>query len=563
MRRALPSLALMAFLSCLPICASPQSKGIKPVASGSISGQVMLEGRPVPGVVVTLMPRNSGPQSQPLAKVTTDGEGRFRLMNVAAGAFVIRAVALSFVSSEAQNFEQGKSIIVDEGEVIDGMNISLTRGAVISGRVTDANHQPLVETNIELKKVDEQGRNQPFTAFNFANPYAYRTDDRGEYRIYGLPAGRYKVSVGRAPNDGSLSGGQGGVYYLKTYHPDVTDEGRAEIVEVKEGEEATNIDITLAPTLKTYNATGRIVDAATGQPLANIYYGIGTIIESYGSSNGKTLGGRRFMGSRTTTRGEFRLNDLLPGRYAAIMGTDETTEGFAEPVPFEIKDEDVSGLEIRVRRGASVSGFATVEGTNDPKILALLQSVILNIQTTPAGLESLRINQPRIAADGSFRINGLRAGRVQIRAFNNSPNERLFLSRIEYNGKSQKELDLQDGEELAGVHLVFSFGSSVIRGQVNFENGASPEGAQYYISAVSREKDRQQSMSAVVDARGKFVIEGLVAGDYEVRLMPVGIPQRKAMPFIKKNITLQNGAEIQVTFNLDSNGNDKDEREKR
>jgi hypothetical protein len=554
MKSLIPSLMLVSYLVCLPPGTIAQSKDANPSAQGSISGQVRIEGKPAQGVIVALMPKNSSLQAQPLAKVQADAQGRFRLLNVATGTYVVRALAPGFISSEIQNFEQGKSVTVDEGETIDGVDFLLRRGAVITGRIVDANRQPLIETRVELRQVDEQNRSVPFYLMN---PFANRTDDRGVYRIFGLPAGRYKVSVGRAPGDGSLSIGQGGGYYLKTYHPNVTDESRAEIIEVKEGREAANIDITVAAALKTFSATGRIIDAATGQPLANINYGYGTL-----ASDGKALGSRGFAGNRSNARGEFSIDELVPGRYAAILWTDGTMEGFAEPAPFEIKDSNITGLEIRVQRGGSISGVAVLEGTNDPEIVALLQQQVLTAQETSMILGSGSLRPPRIAPDGSFRINGLPAGKIQIRAFTPSNERKLTLSRIEHNGTPQKEIELKAGEEVTDVRLIFVYGTGVIRGQVNFENGASPEGARFMVFVVPANKEGQQIMPITVDARGKFIIEGLTAGEYELRLQNILPAPGLSQQPVRKTVMVTSGAETQVTFVLDANGKDKEERDK-
>ncbi len=552
MQPAVPSLALMIFLFCLPLSLSAQSKQPQLAATATVSGQVTLDGKPAQGVVVILLPKNSGSQSQPLAKVTTDAQGRFRLAKIAAGAYVIRTLAPGFVSSETQNYEQGKSLILDEGETVNAVDFSLGRGAVITGRVEDDRHQPIIETYVELHRFDEQNHNLPL--FNF-NPNAARTDDRGIYRIFGLPAGRYKVSVGRAANDGGRVGGQANSY-LRTYHPDVTDESRAEIIEVNEGEEAANIDITVTSTLKTFTAKGRIVDGESGRPVANVMYGYGTIIESYGNSSGKVIGGTGTLGNRTTSRGEFTLDELLPGRYAVMVLDDGTLEGFAEPTYFEIKDADVNGLEIKFRNGASIRGEAVIEGTHDPQILSLLPNVLLRVTWTPPIEMNGFMRPSKVADDGSFRIGGLRSGKARIVILANNQ-KRLTLIRMEHNGVEKKEIDLKPGEPVTGVRLVLGYGSGVIRGQINFENEPMPEGARYVVAARHLKQDSLLSPDSVfVDARGRFVITGVFPGEYEVHLLGTGLPQA-----FKQIVKVTQNAETQVTFVIDAHGKTKEERD--
>src|ERR1044072_144312 len=168
------SLASMIFLLGLPPGAILQSKEAKPATTGTISGRITLDGKPAHGIIIALMAKNSSPQAPPLSKVNSDGEGRFRLLNIAAGTYVVRALAPGWISGDTQNFELGKSVTVDEGEAVNAVDISLRRGAVITGRVEEANHQPIIETYVELRRVDEQNQSMPVYLFN---AFDNRTDD--------------------------------------------------------------------------------------------------------------------------------------------------------------------------------------------------------------------------------------------------------------------------------------------------------------------------------------------------------------------------------------------------
>jgi hypothetical protein len=93
----------------------------------------------------------------------------------------------------------------------------------------------------------------------------YQTDDRGVYRIYGLPAGHYKLSAGDEGRGSGVMRAAG--YYPRTYYPDSSEIGKAAIIDVSEGGETKNIDIKLGRRALTYTVSGRIVDAEGGQPL--------------------------------------------------------------------------------------------------------------------------------------------------------------------------------------------------------------------------------------------------------------------------------------------------------
>jgi hypothetical protein len=91
------------------------------------------------------------------------------------------------------------------------------------------------------------------------------------------------------------------------------------------------------------------------------------------------------------------------------------------------------------------------------------------------------------------------------------------------------------------------------------------------LRVVARRLDADGPMtaSAAMDARGRFSVEGLLPGEYEVAvsLMIVtppspGIPpppsQIPPRTLAKQNVTVSNGAETQVTLTVDLSAKDKD-----
>ena len=94
-----------------------------------------------------------------------------------------------------------------------------------------------------------------------------RTDDRGVYRIYGLPEGRYLVSVGYASPERITSSR---AFYPRVFYPNASSESEAKVIEVSEGSEATDVDITVSDPKETRDVSGRVVDADTGQPVEGV-----------------------------------------------------------------------------------------------------------------------------------------------------------------------------------------------------------------------------------------------------------------------------------------------------
>ncbi|MEK6320174.1 MAG: carboxypeptidase-like regulatory domain-containing protein [Acidobacteriota bacterium] len=532
--------------------------------AGSITGRVTLGGKPAPRVTVMLAPANRALQQPPPARATTDEEGHFKLKALPAGSYtVLPHTPALVVAAETSMAQPGKTVTLGDGEEVEGIDFSLVKGGVITGRVTNAEGRPIVEQHVNLIRVDERGQRVSTPYFN---QFMFSTDDRGVYRLYGLSPGRYKVSVGDAPDSGMVRIGFGGGAYPRTFHPDVTDESNATAVEVSGGGEATHIDIKLGRASKSYVATGRIIDSDTGKPLANFQYGYGPITPEQ-----RMTGGFGWTGNRTNNIGEFRIEGVSPGRYAAFAVATEQVDFYSEPAVFEISDSDASAIEIKVRRGSSISGVAVIEGSEDADVLARISKLELRSYVQTEDLAAPAMPAIRMNPDGTFRITGLRPGKVRIslNTFGYEAAKGFSLMRVEREGAAQRDgIDVVAGENVSGVRVVIGYGTCVVRGQVRVQGGELTPDTRLRIMARRLESDSMPA-STVADARGRFTIEGLLPGEYEITLNPMFVtpsspgappppsrlPNRKP---VKQNVTVANGVETEVTLVLDLAAKDKD-----
>ena len=530
--------------------------------SGSITGRVTLGGNPAARVTVMLTPSDRGPQQSPATRVTTDEDGRFKLNALPAGIYTVSPHTPALVvPAETSSRQPGKSVTLGDGEEVEDIDFSLVKGGVITGRVTDAVGRPIVEQYITLIRIDERGQRVPTAYFN---PFMFSTDDRGVYRVYGLTPGRYKVAVGDSPDSGMVRVGFGGGTYARTFYPDANDESKAAAIEVTGGGEASGIDIKLGRVSKTYVATGRILDAETGKPLANLQYGHGAV-----DRDQKMMGAFGWTGNRTNNNGEFRIEGLSPGRYAAFVLATEQVDFYSEPAVFEISDSDASAVEIKVRRGSSISGVAVIEGTDDADVLARISKLELRAFVQSEDLAAPTMAPIRMNPDGSFHVTGLRPGKVRISlaGFGYQTAKGFSLIRVEREGVAQRDgIDVRAGDTVSGVRLVIGYGTGVVRGQVNVQGGDLTPETRLIIRARRLESDSPPA-TTMADGRGRFRFEGLLPGEYEIALNAMslrpsspgppspGIVNRKP---VKQNVTVANGIEAEITLVLDLAAKDKD-----
>ena len=549
------ALFALAFFLCLPALAFAQSAPAE--ATATIAGRVTIEGEPAPGIIVLATPVDAFPYraGPPVARVETDTDGRYRLTRIPAGRILVMASAPTHVPTRVSGLGAlgggampnmpGPTVSVTEGEAVENIDFALARGGVITGRVTDADGRPVVSEPVRLHPVERTQAGPARSPFLYSS-YMYQTDDRGIYRLYGLPPGRYRVSVGLSATRGEMRFGPGNSYFQQTFHPHTTEEERGAIIEVTAGGETTGVDITMGRREATYAVSGRVVDAETGQPVARLTIGYTRIIE------GRT-GGAGY-GAQTTERGEFRLENIVPGRYSIIFAPGFTNnEYYSDPVPFEVTESDVTGLVIRARRGATLSGVIALEGYSDPATLARLQRLQLYASVQATGISYPSGAPFRVEPGGAFTINGLTPGRVHFHIPPTREGQGFSILRVEREGVEQREgIEIRQGEPVTGVRLVLAYGTGVIRGQVNIAGGSLPPNANLTVGLYREGDNSSVRPFVVVDPRGRFQLEHIPAGSYNLylylRQFPSSGPPRSP---IRQIVTVADGSITEANLTLD------------
>lgn len=545
----------IAVLLCTSSNTSAQTTDPKPKPVGSISGRAIVGGKGAPGIAVAAYGGDSF-NRRALAQAITDGEGRYRLFGLAAGTYQVAALAPNYAAAEpaspsylGPNMGLSKNIVMAAAENVEDVDLKLVRGGVITGRVKDAEGKPVVEQQVGLTLVDENGapaKTQLSMSYNYQ---MYQTDDRGIYRIYGLSAGHYKVSVGSDSSRGAFSIGSRN-YYPQTFFGDVSDQAKATVIELSEGAETGNIDIQVGRRGETYSATGRIVDADSGQPLPGIRYMYGAAPRNQPYFSGG------YVGIPTNARGEFRIDGLEPGRYGVSVSANfDSVDVYSDPAFFEVTDGDVSNIEVKATHGLSLSGVVVTDGITNKDVLA--QVTLMRISASVASTstpQTFNSGSSLIAGDGSFTINGLRPGRAGLflSSFGSPGIKGLAITRVERDGVDvTRALDLKADQPLTNLRVILVYGTGSIRGTVNFQNGTPP--SRVFIGA-RREESSIPNYNAQLDSRGRFLISNLPAGTYELTLNIVYVasqqqPQRRPPP-PKQFVTVADDAEAEVTFTV-------------
>jgi len=515
------------FVACLMVQAqNPAQK----TNSSSISGKVTVKGNGVAGISVGVRSTQSD-SARVTVIVTTDQQGNYRVPNVAPGQYQVLPAAPQFL---LRGEAPVKTVIVNEGENLENVDFALVRGGVISGKVTDADGRPVIEVPVELFSVGGTAE-KPLILMNV---HADPTDDRGVYRIYGLRPGKYRVAAGSS-EDLMFYGRSPRTVYGQTFHPSATEESEATLIEVTEGSEATNVDINLRRTLNFFTIYARVVDAETGKPIANAAYGLQRFLENGSSAT---------TGFAANKEGEIKLESVPPGKYAFFLDQSRVDALYAEPVPFEVVDQDVKDLVIKASAGLTLAGVVVVEGVDGkPAARKHDLAVSARIENKHRRMDGSLPNA-MVKADGSFTVFGLRPGVVEFSVWGRrqGPMVSYDITQIERDGIVQLNVEIKPGEQIRGLRLVVRARTGTVRGVIKYENGQIQSSRVY---GILKKVGETAGVEVRPDDHGRFMSEPLAAGVYELNFFAHPLNGRPVSA--KQQVVVADNQATEVTVTLD------------
>lgn len=504
--------------------------------TGKITGRVIGEdGRPMPDAVVNVY-RSYARMPGPPKTATTDSEGKFQALDLAPGLYTVNATLPGFVTTPDPATETGEARYYKLG---DSVNVSLTKGGVITGTVRDANGEPVVAVAVRaIRMRDANGRQLPRV---YVYSQTRMTDDRGIYRLYGLQPGTYIVMAG-----GSLGFSGLPTAYdsdAPTFFPSSTRDTAAEI-SVRGGEEATGTDI------RYRGEHGRTISGiVSGGADPSLRYGVSITLalSSSGAYESSTF-------VQPGTKPSFSFNGVADGEYdlTAQQGLGGGNNYISTPRRVMVKGSDVTGVELSLAPLASIAGSVFLEAPpkeacGDKRGATFLETLIaarrdekissLEATRTPFFLGSGSIPDDQ----GKFTIHNMQTGnyRLTVRLSSDAWYVRSITLPaapvVRPTGAQSKPVEIKSaqassvitikpGDHITNVNVNIAQDAASLRGRVTpaAEGTALPANLKVYLVPTERERadDVLRYSEASIESDGAFTLANLAPGRYFIIVRP-------------------------------------------
>jgi hypothetical protein len=399
---------------------------ISQTGEGIVQGTVKRadNGAPIPDVkvtIITILPEgNTTPaltahQRRRDLTAFTDASGRFSFDKLPLGesgvTYSIFAERENYFNPSGPRFGGGPLTTVttaarlDRNRKAETVTMTLIPGGIVSGAVRDPKGAPASGLYVAAMRMTYKEGKRVLEAVKDV-----LLDDRGQYRLFGLPPGEYYIRAARAARCGEAQSGLASVYF-----PGVMEPEFASVVRVSGGGEVTADFQTLE--VRTVKVSGQVLNNNPDQAAR-----IAILLVPQDSAARIDEGHQPGAGGciwPVVVAGRFEIPVSRPGTYE-IVGISTLQRGAPIPISIDaytdrlkidVRDSDVTAVALTLERGPQLDGRVN-PGAGAP---AALQGRFIGLRPVDTISANETLLTTRIPADGRFQFHDVPEGTYRFR----------------------------------------------------------------------------------------------------------------------------------------------------
>jgi hypothetical protein len=512
---------LTVLLGAATLLAQTQPAEVTPATRAIVAGVVIKDpgSEPVKKALIELIAESQNDGGNYTALTGVDGS--FRIENIVPGRYRMFVERSGYQEIDKHHRRtDGRVLTLTAGQEIKDLIIRLQAASVVEGRVTDEDGDPMPEAQVAvLRQTFVAGRS------HWDQVGAERTNDLGEYRIAGLAAGNYFISVtpppdfrslieasGNAPaaaiHSGAPSDKPAPAAYQTTYYPGTRDRGQAAPIQLHAGDDfPVNFALTPSPSL---TIRGSVVNLPPGSTAA-------IMLQSKDFS-------LVLNGAEMHKDGSFEIRDVSPGAYTILATVDNAPVPMMARQALQVTSANVEGLRLAPQAAGAIRGRLRMEASgnanHDPsQMFLLLRSAdgdddVLGAVSLSEGFSTVA----HVNADGSFEWKNIPPGHYSVQMSEASALPDWFLKSVAAGGRDAADsgFSLNGSTSTLDLLIVASANGAVAEGVATNQKDEPVADAVVVAVPAARfqrgHPDRYRK--AVTDQSGRFTLRGLPPGDY-------------------------------------------------
>jgi protocatechuate 3,4-dioxygenase beta subunit len=442
--------------------------------------------------------------------IVTDVAGRFTLKGIAPGHYRLRVSKNGFVDQqygERKPGDPGSILTLRPGQDLKDLLFRMLPSAVISGRILDEDGDPLPFVEVSaLRQVYSDGKRK------LASEAQFQTNDLGEYRLFGLPPGKYFVSaVYHGRNYGLLQSGASQkeadveeMGYSRLYYPGTPDPARASPIAVKVGEEIPSVEF-LMRRFPVFRIRGRVYDLTARRLGRNVNL---MLVPKTTALEWERADQQVRVDAQD---GTFEIRDVLPGSYSLMAFLFDEGRAYSTRTSIEVSNSDLLGVAVTLSTGVTVSGRIVWDGP-----AALMESELHVIPSAvDRGIDEFTRNA-RVDAANLFTLQNVAEGTYRARVWGQSRD--CYIKDVRYGSASALEEGFTVSRSSpAPLEITLSSRGARVQGSVLDADHLPAAGVRVVLVPDPRHRSRNDLFkSQTTDQYGHFDIRGIAPGEYKV-----------------------------------------------